>query len=138
VEFSRRNGKSVSSSNELIDPEIARTHKKVSFRCQHYPGDVAVIQKIKALAGRSVVQARDVFDLGVLHAGGFANANLVSQSLSGQVLTKAKQNVISLDYEDFSGQVLEFLDDEERRHYDSPKQWETLQSTVSGLFPDGV
>lgn len=138
VEFSRRDGKGESSSNDLINPEIARTYRKVAFRCRHYPGEVAVTQKIKALAGRSVVQARDVFDLGILHAGGFANATLISQSLSRQVLTKAQQNIISLGYEDFSGQVLEFLDDEEREHYDSPKQWETLQNTVSGLFSDGV
>lgn len=138
VEFSRRNGKSVPSSNDLIDPEIARTYKKVSFRCQHYPGDAAVLQKVEALAGRSVVQARDVFDLGILHAGGFANALLILQSLPKQIITEAQQNIISLSYEDFTGQVLEFLDDEEREHYDSVKHWEQLQSTALGLFADDV
>ncbi|HEC29726.1 MAG TPA: hypothetical protein ENI65_09100 [Gammaproteobacteria bacterium] len=138
VEFSRRNGRSVLSSNDLIDSEIARSCKKIAFRCQHYPGEVAVLQKIEALAGRSVVQARDVFDLGILYADGFANAAFISRSLSKQVLTKAQQNIISLGYDDFSGQVMEFLDDEERENYDSEKYWEELQDTVLGLCSDEV
>lgn len=138
VEFSRRTGKGDASSNDLIDPEIARSYKKVSFRCQHYPGEVAVLQKLEALAGRSVAQARDVFDLGILHAGGFAIAPLISQSLPKIIIKQAQQNIISLGYADFVGQVLEYLDDEERDRYDSEKQWEALQDTVLKLFSDDV
>lgn len=138
VEFSRRKEKSETPSNDLIDPEIARTYKKVSFRCQHYPGDVAVLQKLEALAGRSVVQARDVFDLGILYAGGFANVALISQSLPKKIIKQAQQNIISLGYGDFVGQVLEYLDDEDRDRYDSEKQWEVLQNTVLKLFSTDV
>lgn len=138
VEFSRRKEKSETPSNDLIDPEIARTYKKVSFRCQHYPGDVAVLQKLEALAGRSVVQARDVFDLGILYAGGFANAALISQSLPKKIIRLAQQNIISLGYGDFVGQVLEYLDDEDRDRYDSEKQWGVLQNTVLKLFSTDV
>ena len=38
------------------------------FLAPHYPLAAALRQKVGALAGRSVVQARDVFDLGVLFA----------------------------------------------------------------------
>lgn len=138
VEFSRRTGRSVSLSNDLIDPEIARNYKKISFRCQHYPGEVAVLQKLEALAGRSVVQARDVFDLGILHAGGFAIAALIPQSLPKKIIKQAQQNIFSLGYRDFVGQVLEYLDDEERDRYDSEKQWRALQDTVLRLFSDDV
>ncbi|HEC12418.1 MAG TPA: hypothetical protein ENI80_04070 [Acidiferrobacteraceae bacterium] len=134
VEFSRRKKERVSSSYDLIDPEIARTYKRVAFRCQHYTGDVAALQKVEALACRSVVQARDVFDLGILHAGGFTNAPLIAKSLPKRIITKAQQNIISLGYDDFKGQVLEFLDDEEREHYDSASHWEALQNTVLRLF----
>jgi predicted nucleotidyltransferase component of viral defense system len=138
VEFSRRKGKNLSSSVDLIDPEIARTYKKIAFRCQHYPGELAAIQKIEALAGRSVAQARDVFDLGILHAGGFANPAPISAQLSKQVLNKAQLNLVSLSYEDYRGQVLEFLDDTLRERYESPEYWEALQNTVLGLLSDGV
>ena len=55
---------------EFIDPEIARQYRKLSYRCRHYAGEVAVVQKVKALAGRTVTQARDVFDLAILFTGG--------------------------------------------------------------------
>jgi len=138
VEFSRRKERNVVADIDLVDPELARQFHKMAFRCQHYPGDMASIQKVEALAGRSIVQARDVFDLGMLHAGGFTNSTHISSQLSRQLLEKAKLNIISLSYEDFEGQVLEFLDDELREQYESPRQWEELQNTVLGLCSDDI
>ncbi|GMR21133.1 MAG: hypothetical protein BMS9Abin36_1732 [Gammaproteobacteria bacterium] len=136
VEFSRRKERNVAVRTDLIDPELARKYHKIAFRCQHYPGDMATVQKIKALAGRSIIQARDVFDLGILHAGGFTNPIHISSQLSRQVLKEARINITTLSYEDFQGQVLEFLDDEEHEYYDSTKHWEELQNTVLGLCSD--
>lgn len=138
VEFSRRKEKGLSSSIDLVDLELARNYNKVAFRCPHYPGDIAAIQKIQALVGRSIAQARDVFDLSILYAGGFTNSTLISTRLSKQDLNKAQINLTSLSYEDFRGQVLEFLDDELREHYESPKRWDELQNTVLGVLSDGV
>lgn len=137
VEFSRRKaGKdetAEATSIDLIDPEIARKYRKIAFRCQHYPGEVAAIQKIEALAGRSIIQARDVFDLGLLHAGGFANTTRISAQLSRQIRDRAQQNITMLSYEDYQGQVLEFLDTEQRKHYKTLRYWEELQSIALGL-----
>ena len=72
VEFSRRKQDVAEDAPmELIDPVIARQYRKLAYRCRHYPGEVAVVQKIKALAGRTVTQARDVFDLAILFTGGY-------------------------------------------------------------------
>ena len=67
VEFSRRKQDRVDDAPlQLIDPDIARQYRKLTYRCRHYPGKIAVAQKIKALADRTVTQARDVFDFTIL------------------------------------------------------------------------
>src|ERR1019366_7676275 len=81
VEFSRRSQEKLSFAMEQNDPTIARQYNRRAYRCQHYTGEAATIQKIRALAGRAVTQARDVFDLGVLQSGGFLNEAAIRESV---------------------------------------------------------
>jgi hypothetical protein len=115
---------------EFIDPEIARQYRKLSYSCRHYPGEVAVVQKIKALAGRTVTQARDVFDLAILFTGGYTLTTTKNYKLSKQQLTRAIDCLMGLAWEDYQGQVVEFLDTESRAAYGSQSAWETLQAQV--------
>jgi hypothetical protein len=115
---------------EFIDPEIARQYRKLSYRCCHYPGEVAVVQKIKALAGRTVTQARDVFDLATLFTGGYTLPITKNAMLSKQQLTRAIDCLMGLAWEDYQGQVVEFLDIESRAAYGSQSAWDTLQAQV--------
>ena len=140
VEFSRRAGGTENAGSvqgtavERIDPEIARRYDRLSFRCPHYTGEAAVVQKVLALAGRPLTQARDVFDLGILHRGGFATPSQVQRAISPRDLATALRNLDSLSFADFSGQVLEFLDDEYRQEYASTGAWNALQAEVRELF----
>lgn len=136
VEFSRRHHPPDKSEMAMIDPEIARQFHKLSYRCQHYPGEIAVLQKIEALAGRSVTQARDVYDLGILHAGGYLISAIVKHSMSDEIRLKATENLMGLRYEDFDGQVLEFLDVDERIRWSSNSAWEQLQLSILELLGD--
>jgi len=62
IEFSRRGfkGNNVIST---IDKAILRDYKCSPVLVSHYDGCSALIQKIEALAARSMVQARDIFDI---------------------------------------------------------------------------
>ena len=131
VEFSRRKQDMVDDAPmELIDPEIARQYLKLSYRCRHYPGEVAVVQKIKALAGRTVTQTRDVFDLAILFTGGYALPKMKAPLIPKQQLTQAIDCLMGLTWEDYQGQVVEFLNTESRAEYGSESAWETLQALV--------
>jgi len=130
VEFSRRKKQAPHLQTDLIIPEVARQYRRLSFRCQHYPGEVAVLQKIAALYGRQTTQARDVYDLGVLFAGGFVTQDEIKNNFTAQQLQLASECVTSLGFSEFSGQVLEFLPDDERKQYDTLTEWEQLQKTV--------
>jgi len=136
VEFSRRRSLTDEPVTALINPEIARQFHKRSFRCQHYSGEVAVQQKIRALAGRSETQARDVFDLGILHEGGYTASIKSNKTVTKKLRQQAIKALLSLSLDDFNGQVVEFLEAEDRVVYDTTSAWEQLQETVLGLLDD--
>ena len=139
VEFSRRQSTAKAAATakpviEQINPEIARQYHRLSYRCQHYSGESAALQKIHALAGRSETQARDVFDLGILHAGGYTTALKSEKTLTEAIRKKAIASLLSLTYDDFNGQVVEFLDADNQRIYDSVAAWEQCQETILALL----
>lgn len=137
IEFSRRKNSVKEVSMDYIDAEIARRCRKVPFQCQHYPGNVAIVQKIEALAGRTVTQARDVFDIGILHTSGYALSRKLHTALSKQVTQQARENLLTLTFEDYSNQVLEFIAAEDRTPYAGPRYWAELQEIVLRVLHDG-
>lgn len=133
IEFSRRKGSQslYKHSYERISTEIAQRHNRLSFLCQHYSGTTAIIQKIEALSGRSKTQSRDVFDIFILTLGGYGKGLDLSK-LDQKLITKAQEAALSLTYKDFLGQVLEYLDDENRKIYS--KSWNEIQERVIGIL----
>jgi len=134
VEFSRRTNFVNNPVNEMVDPEIARQYHRLSYRCNHYPGEDAVFQKIQALAGRPATQARDVFDLGLLQAGGYANSIKLNTGLTRELREKASSALMSLTSDDYQGHVVEFINTDNREHHDSLSTWEQLQETILELL----
>jgi predicted nucleotidyltransferase component of viral defense system len=131
VEFSRRNDSSDGESEiALIDAEIARPYRKLPFRCPHYTGATAMLQKMRALAGRPVTQARDVFDLAILIRGGHRPAGPWSTLLTNKEHASALNCLMSLGWEDYEGQVVEFLDDDSRREFGDKPAWEMMQTQI--------
>ena len=133
IEFSRR--KKLQNlyeyTSERINTEIAQRHNRLSFLCQHYSGLTAIIQKIEALSGRSQIQSRDVFDIFILILGGYSKGLDLSK-LDQRLIIKSKEAALSLSYNDFQGQVLEYLDDEDRKLYS--KNWNEIQEKVAGML----
>ena len=131
VEFSRRKQDvAADAPMELIDPEIARQYRKLAYRCRHYPGEVAVVQKIKALAGRTVTQARDVFDLAILFTGGYTLPTGKEPWITKLQLAQAIDCLMGLTWDDYQGQIVEFLGTESREEYGTESAWESLQAQV--------
>ena len=65
IEFSRR-GLKGSQVVESVSSEILRAYKMAPLLVPHYDTASAMAQKIQALAQRTVLQARDIFDLFIL------------------------------------------------------------------------
>ena len=131
VEFSRRNHDPGGTADiELLDAAIAHPYRKLAFRCRHYKGSAATVQKIDALAGRAVTQARDVFDLGILIRGGHLDAAVADNSIQEAPVQRAIDSLLNLHWEDFDGQVLEYLDDDSRDEFGDRNGWVALQNLV--------
>ena len=131
VEFSRRKGsKDGESEIALVDTEIARCYRKLAYRCAHYTGPAAVGQKLRALAGRPVTQARDVLDLAILIRGGHGPPAPWSKLLDKKNYAQALDCLMSLGWDDYAGQVVEFLNDDSREEFGDRPAWERLQNQV--------
>lgn len=131
VEFSRRADAADGESEiALVDADVARRYRRLAYRCPHYTGSAAVVQKLRALAGRPVTQARDVFDLAILFRGGHGLASPWSQWLSKDEIARSLECLVSLGWEDYQGQVLEFLDDDSRQEFGTEGSWELIQNQV--------
>jgi predicted nucleotidyltransferase component of viral defense system len=133
IEFSRREKNPYGSDLGLVRPEIAKRCQRLAFRCPHYSGGAMILQKIQALAGRPVTQARDVFDLYILHAGGFV-APPQTRILSKELLAKARKNLAALSYDEFSGHVLEFLEGDERGRFSGQQNWQFIKDEIGTVL----
>ncbi|MEK6277595.1 MAG: nucleotidyl transferase AbiEii/AbiGii toxin family protein [Actinomycetota bacterium] len=126
IEFSNRNGE----QRYELDPVPSRIVEPYALRSptvQHYTADAASEQKVKALAGRSETQARDVFDLELL----LRRQPLAPGSLHPQVLKDAADRALELPYAAFRDQVLPFLDPEVADLYGTETSWEQMQTLVA-------
>jgi len=131
VEFSRRKESSDGESESaLVDTEIARSYRRLSFRCPHYNGAAAIVQKVRALAGRPVTQARDAFDLAILFRGGHGPSAAWSKLLAEGEHARAIDCLMELTWQEYEGQVVEFLETDSREEYGSKNAWNSLQNLV--------
>ena len=136
IEFSRRTLEA-GAGLAPVDPSILRAYRLYSIIVQRYDMHAAFTQKISALALRSAVQARDVFDLKLLIDAGAASTRLGPET--GKLVEQAIDNAMSIGFEDFAGQVVAFLEPEHQANFAERRAWEALQEQVvdalQGLKP---
>ncbi len=128
IEFSRR-GLDDDVGFESVDPRLIRAYQLPPFMASHYRANAALRQKVGALANRRELQARDVFDLHHLIAGGAAVDAL--HGLDPRDVEQARANARAIDFATFKSQVLAFLAPEDQTHFDSPAVWDTLVLEVA-------
>lgn len=128
IEFSRRKGLDQGYLLEPVDPELVRTYELYPVLAQHYSRETAFCQKIGALCGRTVTQARDIFDLKLLLDGGAGREKLPSDIAAK--IPRAIENAMTVGFDEFSGQVRAYLTVDFQEYYGERKVWEALQHEV--------
>lgn len=124
VEFSRRRaGRGVTEA--IPAPVLERHLLPGPIVATHYGADDAAAQKIAALVGRAAPQARDVFDLNLLIGGGARLPRLAAKERA-----LAVERALGFSRSDFEGQVLAFLEPDERAVYESAEAIEAVQLRV--------
>src|SRR3989338_992063 len=124
IEFSRR-GMKGTALVEQVAASILRAYKMAPLLVAHYGAGSAVIQKIHALAQRSVLQARDIFDLFWLSSQ--CEGTALGEHVSKTVLKTADDNIFQVGFTQFRDTVVDYLGDEDKKAYSSPDVWDEIK-----------
>ena len=139
IEFSRRKFEE-SVSTESISEKVLKHYKLPPLLISHYKADAAMLQKIRALADRSLTQARDIFDLFVLLSQ-VEEVEHLSKAIPRKTLERAYKNVFDLEFAAFRDTVLSYLGKDDQKMYGRKEVWEDVQLKVAhlieGLMKDG-
>ena len=121
---------------ETPDQEITRSYGLEPVKVSHYTRESATRQKIETLAERAQVQARDVFDLHVLVGSEPSDGLLkfLADNLGHETLETAHGRAFEITYEEYRGQVIEFLDPEVGLGYGLVGTWDEIRLAVASLI----
>jgi hypothetical protein len=134
VEFSRRGFKGDIVVQAVRDP-VLRAYKLAPLLVPHYDIIAAVTQKIDALATRTVIQARDIFDLFVLSPQ--VESTKISEIRPGaEKLKKAHQNIFLIAFEQFRDTVLAYLAPEDQAVYASAAAWDEVKLKTASFLEE--
>lgn len=133
IEFSRR-GLERPVKFEAISPELIGFFKLSPILMNHYPAEVTCLQKIRAIVFRNIVQARDVFDLFILLTSQVDKINIPKELRSH--LDKAKENILSIEFDVFKSQVLSYLDSEDQARFEPEEIWDDIRLRVVKLLSE--
>jgi hypothetical protein len=126
LEFSRRDDEVFENcAAEPPSPSLLAERRVVPFVFNHYMPTAAYRQKINALATRTQVQARDVFDLH--HLARFAEA---AKLVPSELVTQAMGQLGMISFEMFMEQVVPFLPSDLAAHYGTPEAWKNMSGQV--------
>ncbi|HSW28797.1 MAG TPA: nucleotidyl transferase AbiEii/AbiGii toxin family protein [Longimicrobiales bacterium] len=121
---------------EDVPPRLVAGYGMTRIAVNHYSRTAALRQKIEALGGRAAVQARDVFDLHTLAADGVEESlvTMLAARVDPTRLQDAYTRALTITFEEYEGQVLEFLADDARARHGSEEAWDELRLQAATLI----
>lgn len=139
VSFRERNE---ADSFELAEPDRDRVARYLSadenLLVQRYGRHAAIRQKIEVLAGRTRIEARDIFDIHMLvgekDPPSSALLKFLAETVDTRTLELASQRALELEYPEFESLVVRFLEDEAREEYRSQERWDLLRLKTAALI----
>ena len=134
VEFSRR-GFSGNAAVDDVAGNVLRAYQMAPLIASHYDTGSAVTQKISALASRSVIQARDIFDLYILGTQ-CQPATLRKIAIDSHKISKAHENLFEIGFEQFQDTVVSYLAFEDQQIYASAARWDEIKLKVASFLEE--
>lgn len=126
VEFSRRGRNEGKVIVQPITDTILRLYKLPPLLIPHYDTESAIIQKIRAISDRAVLQARDIFDLYVLSSQ-YKPVKTGGAKIGNERLTKAREGILEIGFEQFRDTVVSYLSFEDQAVYGSSSSWDEIK-----------
>lgn len=133
IEFSGRGIDAAEVRRDRIDVDVARRLGRTAYVAAHYGPAAAACQKVGALADRTTPQARDLFDLYLLDSRGTVELPALA-AMDAEVRARALANASAIEYVDFEGQVLEYLEDDAAREFGAERRFDEMRASVIELL----
>ena len=134
VEFSRRGFK----GKVVVQPVLAvisRAYMLPPLLIPHYDAESTILHKIGALADRSEVQARDIFDLYILSSQ-CKPSDIKGNALSPTKIDKAYKNIFEISFERFRDTVISYLSPDDQRVYNSQPLWDEIKLRAANFIDE--
>jgi hypothetical protein len=128
IEFSRRD-RVEGAAFDAVRGQVLGPYAMPPFLATHYPVASAIAQKVEALAGRSEPQARDIFDLSLLFAALDA-ARAAPPRVTEKRRAAAVERAVSVSFDEYTSQVVAYLDPGQREVFDGRDAWNAMQDAV--------
>ncbi|MGO9829735.1 MAG: nucleotidyl transferase AbiEii/AbiGii toxin family protein [Myxococcaceae bacterium] len=135
LEFSHRRTEE-QSQLEAVSRNLLAEYQLMPLLAPHYAQAEAIRQKIRALIGRTAVQARDVFDLATLFSKGGNTASMLTPVRSD--LPNAIERAMEISYPEFNSQVVAYLAPSAQEEYRNRAAWDGLQTFVVASLQAGL
>lgn len=129
IEFSRR-GFLGEVLVQAVSDEVLRAYKLTPLLVPHYDVWSAITQKVLALAARSSIQARDIFDLYVLNSQ-YDPAGDKEVRLKCADIKKAHDNIFEVSFDQFRDTVISYLSQNDQGAYASVAAWDEVKLKVA-------
>lgn len=133
IEFSRRGFDSPIRSESVMAEVLAGYHMPPLI-VPHYTAIAAARQKIRALAARRQIEARDIFDLYTLST----NPEVIGADLVGDMapslLREALERLFAVEYEQYRDTVVSFLGPDDRAAHDSSQAWDEIRLRAAAML----
>lgn len=114
---------------------VLREYKLAPLLVPHYDIYSAVSQKIDALAARTVVQARDIFDLFILSTQYTPPRDRVLAPDTAK-LPKANENLFAVGFEQFRDTVVSYLSAADQVTYGDARMWDEIKLKTSHFLEE--
>jgi predicted nucleotidyltransferase component of viral defense system len=125
IKFSRRSEKLFCELGN-VTITVCQAYHLAPMRLSHYGINKALSQKVLALAHRSLTQSRDIFDLyHLLHI-----APHIKSTVAKSTKEKAIEALLSIGFSEYRSQVVNFLEPEKKKIFDSKTYWHTITKSV--------
>lgn len=134
IECSRRGFAGEVVVEPVLD-EITRAYKMPPFLIPHYNIEAAIRQKLQALSTRTIIQARDIFDLYVLSSQ-YSPVKEKSLCIAVSVLQNAHERIFEVGFNLFRDTVVLYLSIEEQNTYRSPDVWDEVKLRVINFLEE--
>jgi len=114
---------------EPVPADFAGSHSVPPPSANHYTAAAAIRQKISALAGRTITQTRDVWDLERLSRTTSATPRPLPERVAAQ-LPQAIERAMAMTFEDYRSQVVPFIAADAKELFETAEAWERIRGLV--------